>query len=68
MPSHFAHIDSGGLVLRVEAVTADFIAANPDRYVGRWLHCNPPRTFCGVGWMFDATLDDFVSPIEVGEE
>ncbi len=64
MPSHFAQIDENRLVVAVEVVDADFVAANPDRYSGHWEHCNPPRTFCGVGWRWDAGLDDFLPPNE----
>lgn len=67
MDSHFALLDSNNTVIAVEAVTADFVAANPDRYQGRWEHCNPPRSFCGVGWKFDEQAADFFPPDEPTE-
>lgn len=68
MPSYFAHLDDDGTVIAVEAVTAEFVATNPERYTGRWEHCNPPRRFCGLGWRFDEELADFLPPTEATEE
>ena len=63
---YFAQLDENNIVTRVAVVTAEFMAANPDRYPGTWVETffdTEGKTYAGVGFTYDAKKKDFVAPI-----
>ncbi len=65
--TYFAKVDNG-IVTDVHVVAYDFIVANPDRYgdASLWIetfHDGELRgKYAGIGDLYDAELDEFVSP------
>jgi hypothetical protein len=59
---YFAQV-TDGVVTRVAVVSADFMAANPDRYPGTWVETfiEEGKTYAGVGYTWNGT--DFVAPV-----
>jgi hypothetical protein len=63
---YFAKIDENNMVVHVAVVTSEFMAANPERYEGTWVETFigvEGKTYTGVGWTYDAELDDFIAPV-----
>lgn len=61
----YAQIDENNVVLDVHVVTAEFMAENPERYVGRWVqtfHNDVNKTYAGVGFIYDEQTQDFYNP------
>ena len=59
---YFAQV-TNGVVTNVAVVSADFMAANPDRYQGTWVETFigvEGKTYAGVGYTWNGT--DFVAP------
>ena len=64
---YFAQIDENNVVIDVAVVTAEFMAANPERYQGLWVETFldvEGKTYAGVGYIYDADTNDFVAPPE----
>ena len=64
---YFAQV-TNGVVTDVRVVTADFMAANPDRYEGTWEETffdTAGKTYAGIGYTWNGT--DFVAPVVVPE-
>ena len=62
--TYFAQVVDG-VVTNVAVVSAEFIAANPDRYPGTWVETFigvEGKTYAGVGYTYDALLDEFAPP------
>jgi len=62
--TYFAQIDENNVVIDVHVVTAEFIAANPERYPGTWIETfynTPGKTYAGIGYIWNGT--DFQPPI-----
>ena len=60
---YFAQV-TDGVVTDVRVVTAEFMAANPERYQGEWIETFigiEGKTYAGIGYTWDGT--DFVAPI-----
>lgn len=60
---YFAQV-TDGVVTDVRVVTADFMAANPERYQGEWIETffdTTGKTYAGIGYTWNGT--DFVAPI-----
>lgn len=60
---YFAQV-TDGVVTRVAVVSAEFMAANPDRYEGEWVETFigvEGKTYAGVGFTWNGT--DFVEPV-----
>jgi hypothetical protein len=65
---YFAQIDDNNIVIDVAVVTAEFMAENPERYQGVWVETFldvEGKTYAGVGYTYDADLDEFVAPAPV---
>ena len=65
IPQYFAHIDENDFVTEVHVVSQEFIQANPERYQGVWIETFldvEGKTYAGIGYIYDAELDDFVAP------
>ena len=66
----FAQIDSDNVVTSVHCVTAEFMAANPDRYPGTWVETfynTDDKTYAGVGFIYDNITKDFTQPTQTVE-
>jgi hypothetical protein len=67
MPAqYFAQLDENNVVINVHVVTAEFMAANPDRYTGVWVETfvdNPNKIYAGIGFTYDEVSQDFVAPV-----
>lgn len=62
---YFAKLDENNVVVDVAVVTADFMAANPERYPGTWVETffdTPGKTYAGVGWTYDEETENFIPP------
>ena len=62
MEQYFAQI-TNGIVTNVAVVTAEFMAANPERYQGEWVETffdTEGKTYAGIGYTWNGT--DFVPP------
>lgn len=65
MLTYFAQLNDNNEVIAVNVVSAEFMAANPDRYPGRWVETfydTPGKTYAGVGYFYDETTQDFYLP------
>jgi hypothetical protein len=57
MSTYFAQV-TNGVVTKVAVVSADFMAANPDRYPGEWHETFfdvEGKTYAGIGYTWDGT-------------
>jgi len=62
---YFAQIDDNNIVTSVHVVTAEFMAANPERYPGTWVETffdTSGKTYAGVGFIYDDDTQDFTQP------
>ena len=62
MRTYFAQV-TNGIVTDVRVVSAEFMAANPDRYQGEWIETFigvEGKTYAGIGFTWNGT--DFVAP------
>jgi len=67
MEQYFAQV-TNGIVTNMAVVTAEFMAANPDRYPGQWVQTyfdTAGKTYAGIGYTWNGT--DFVAPPLVEE-
>jgi len=63
METYYAQINENNIVTYVSVVTAEFMAANPDRYTGTWIETFidvEGKTYAGLGYTWNGT--DFVPP------
>ena len=62
---YFAQIDDNNKVIDVAVVTAEFMAANPERYPGTWVETffdRADKRYAGVGFTYDIATQDFTEP------
>ena len=62
MNQYFAQV-ANGIVTDVRVVSAEFMAANSDRYPGTWVETFigvEGKTYAGIGYTWNGT--DFVAP------
>ena len=62
---YFAQLDDNNIVVDVHVVTAEFMAANPERYTGIWVETfvdDPNKTYAGVGYIYSYDTQDFTPP------
>lgn len=65
LQTFFAQIDNNNMVTNVAVVTAEFMAANPERYTGTWVETfydAPNKTYAGIGFSYDPITNDFIAP------
>ncbi len=65
MRTYFAQINDDNIVVDVHVVTAEFMAENPERYLGVWVETfydDPNKTYAGVGYTYDFDTQDFTAP------
>ena len=63
METYFAQV-TNGLVTDVRVVSAEYMAANPERYPGTWVETFigvEGKTYAGIGYTWNGT--DFVAPV-----
>jgi hypothetical protein len=61
---YFAQV-TDGVVTKVAVTTAEFMAANPDRYQGEWIETFvgvEGKTYAGIGYTYDPETQDFIAP------
>ena len=62
---YFAQLDDNNIVVDVHVVTAEFMAANPERYTGTWVETfvdDPNKQYAGIGFTYDYDTQDFTPP------
>jgi hypothetical protein len=62
---YFAQLDENNVVITVKVVTAEFMAANPERYPGVWVETfvdTAGKTYAGVGYIYNYETEDFEPP------
>lgn len=65
---YFAQLDENNVVLIVHVVTAEFMAANPDRYSGVWVETffdAPNKTYAAAGYTYNFDTQDFTPPLPI---
>ena len=65
MRTYFAQLNDDNIVTDVHVVTAEFMAENPERYLGVWVETfydDPNKTYAGVGYTYDYDTQDFTAP------
>ncbi len=72
---YFAQINENNVVINVAVVTSEFMAENPERYLGTWVETfidNLNKTYAGIGFTYNEETQDFeppyVEPIEPIDE
>ena len=68
---YFAQLDENNVVINVHVVTAEFMAANPERYTGTWVETfydDPQKNYAGVGYTYNFNTENFTPPIEPDDE
>lgn len=60
---YFAQIDDNKVVKSVHVVTAEYMAENPQQYLGVWVETfiNLNKTFAGIGDTYDYETQNFVA-------
>jgi len=61
--TYFAQV-TNGIVTKIAVTSAEFMAANPDRYEGEWHETFigvEGKTYAGIGMLWNGT--DFVAPV-----
>jgi hypothetical protein len=59
---YFAQLNDENIVIALHVVTAEFIAANPERYTGVWVETftdNPNKNYAGIGMEYLEAEQDF---------
>jgi hypothetical protein len=62
---YFAQIDDNNKVIDMAVTTAEFMAENPERYLGTWVETFFDRTdkqYAGIGFTYDPVTQDFTAP------
>jgi hypothetical protein len=62
---YFAQLDDNNIVVDVHVVTAEFMAANPERYTGVWVETfvdDPNKQYAGIGFTYSYDTQDFTPP------
>jgi hypothetical protein len=62
---YFAQLDENNVVIDLHCVTAEFMAANPERYPGVWIETfvdQPNKQYAGIGFIYDYDTQNFVAP------
>ena len=61
---YFAQLDDNNVVTHVAVVSAEFLAANPERYPGVWVETfiDDTHTYAGLGYTYNYETQDFTPP------
>jgi hypothetical protein len=63
--TYFARIDDNNKVIDVAVTSAEFMAANPERYPGTWVETffdRADKQYAGIGFTYDPATQDFTEP------
>jgi len=63
--TYFARIDENNKVIDVAVTSAEFMAANPERYLGTWVETffdRADKQYAGVGFTYDFATQNFIAP------
>jgi hypothetical protein len=66
--TYFAQIDTENIVTDVRVVSAEYMAENPELYVGEWVQTYigvADKTYAAIGYTYDAATENFYAPIPV---
>ena len=61
----FAQLNANNVVTTVHCVTAEFMAANPERYAGVWVETfydTENKTYAGVDYTYSYDTQNFTAP------
>ena len=62
---YFARIDENNKVIDVAVTSAEFMAANPDRYPGTWVETffdRADKQYANIGFTYNPATQNFTSP------
>jgi hypothetical protein len=62
----FAQLNNDNVVIDVHCVTAEFMAENPQRYLGVWVETfynTEGKKYAGIGFIYNEATKDFVEPV-----
>ena len=61
---YFAKLNENNVVIDVAVVTTEFMAENPERYLGTWVETfiDDTHTYAGIGFIYDYDAQDFIQP------
>ncbi len=62
---YFARIDSDNKVIDMAVTTAEFMAANPERYPGTWVETffdRLDKQYANIGFTYNPATQDFTAP------
>ena len=65
---YFAQINENNIVTDVHVVTAEFMAANPERYLGVWVETFYDingKTYAAIGYTYSYDTQDFTAPLPI---
>jgi len=63
---YYAQLNAENIVIDIHCVTAEFMAANPERYTGVWVETffdAPNKQYAGVNFIYDFATENFVAPV-----
>jgi len=66
MNTYYAQINDANIVTYVATVSAEYMAANPERYPGTWVETFVDvagKTYAGIGYVYDPATQDFSFPV-----
>ena len=64
---YFAQLDANNVVISVHVVSAEFMAANPERYPGVWVETffdTANKQYAGINFTYNYATQDFSAPPE----
>ena len=62
---YFAQLDADNVVTDIKVVTQQFLDANPQRYLGRFVETfinTPGKTYAAKGYIYNEDTQDFTQP------
>ena len=65
MNQYYAQLNADNIVIDVHCVTAEFMAANPERYTGVWVETfydAPNKQYAGLQFTYDYATQNFTPP------
>ena len=65
METYFAQLNDQNIVIDLHVVTAEFMAAHPERYTGVWVETftnDPNKNYAAIGYTYNFTTQNFFVP------
>jgi hypothetical protein len=63
---YFAQLNENDVVIDLHCVTAEFMAENPERYLGTWVETfvdDPNKQYAGIGFIYNYETQNFEAPL-----